>query len=200
MYYNELDDYKFNSSLKTDCENADIEFIFYNPNSELLYDRNFNVIDKIKLNYRTNLDNNWETNPYVIFKDNGYLEEYSKQREILPTNVSMDEQIFGKTNLDILELIKSVMPNSENYQYDILCKFEFEKNYHLPAPNNSYLFVFKGNDDILYYYYNIGNEFKAGQLEPKNELKPIEIYQKIDFGKNFIFYVIKIKNNDKYDM
>ena len=99
-----------------------------------------------------------------------------------------------------MKQIKKVIPNSENYQYDILCKFEFEKNYHPPAPNNSYLFVFKWNDELLYYYYNIENEFKAGQFDQKDEIKeikPIEIYQKIDFEKSTIFYVIQIINNNK---
>lgn len=125
------------------------------------------------------------------------MKEYSKQREILSTNVFIDEQIFEKNKENIFELIKNIMPNSENYEYNILCKFKFENNFNPPVPNNTYLFVFQGNN-ILYYYYNIGNEFKAGELESENEIKPIEIYQKIDFGKSSTFYVIKIanKNND----
>ena len=36
---------------------------------------------------------------------------------------------------------------------------------------------------ILYYYYNIGNEFKAGELESKNELKLLKFIKKLILEK-----------------
>ena len=202
MYINEKDDdFQYNKSLKEDCEKADLEYVFYNPNSKLLYDRSFNVINQIKLNYRTNLDNNWESNPYVIFKDNGYLEAYSLQREKLSTHISEKEFIFKKSKKEILALVEKILPSSHNYQCDIVCKFKFETKFHAPSPNNSYLFIFQGNDNgnILYYYYNIDNQFKAGELIKNNNLLPIEIYQKKDFGKESMFYVIKIEKIEKIE-
>ena len=195
MYYNDLDNFKYNTSLKSACDEADIEYIFYNPVTKKFYDRNFSELYKINLHYRSNLDNNSNSNPFTILKDIGYLENYSKQRENLITKITEDEKIFGYNKEEILEKIKK-LNNIKNCEFDFVCKFKYENDFHLPAPQNSYFFLLKGEDNNLFYYYNLENKFKSGQIESNKEYKPTKIFRYIEIEDNSIFYVLKIRVNN----
>lgn len=194
MYYNDLDDFKYNTSLKSNCEEGDIHYIFYNPVNNLFYDRNFSKLSKINLDYRSNLDNDSNSNPYIILKDCGYLENYSKQREDFSTKIAIDEKFFGYNKEDILQKIKNL--NMNNYEFDFICKFKYELNFHLPTPQNSYFFLLKGENNNLFYYYNLDGILKCGQLESKEEIKPIKIIKYIEIEDDSIFYVLKITKNN----
>ena len=83
-----------------------------------------------------------------------------------------------------------------NYEFDFICKFKYELNFHLPTPQNSYFFLLKGENNNLFYYYNLDGILKCGQLESKEEIKPIKIIKYIEIEDDSIFYVLKITKNN----
>ena len=202
LYYNTDDDYQFSSKLVKNCNYNDLEYIFYNSSKNQFYKSDKTILDKIKLNAKTNIDILSKVNPYLIFENTGFLQHYCNQ--IYNDNIllSNDENIF---NLKSEFLIKFIQ-NEMKLNIETICKFELDKESHFPIPMNSILLLF-GDGNNFIFYYNMNNKLYCNRyLLKKNKFIKIEdsiypslipryFYENKKFRKNdhIYFYVFKIK-------
>jgi len=202
LYYNTDDDFQFSSKLVKNCNYNDLEYIFYNPSKNQFYKSDKTILDKIKLNAKTNIDILSKLNPYLIFENTGFLQHYCNQ--IYNDNIllSNDENIF---NLKSEFLIKFIQ-NEMKLNIETICKFELDKESHFPIPMNSILLLF-GDGNNFIFYYNMNNKLYCNRyLLKKNKFIKIEdsiypslipryFYENKKFRKNdqIYFYVFKIK-------
>ena len=138
LYYNEDDDYQFSTKLVKNCENNDIEYIFYNPNKNQFLKSDKNIVEKIVPNAMTNIDLVAKVNPYLIFQNNGFLQNYYNQSHEDSILVSEKENIFNLNCSFLIEFVK----NEIKLNIEIICKFELDKESYFPIPLNSILFLF----------------------------------------------------------
>ena len=202
LYYNTDDDFQFSSKLVKNCNYNDLEYIFYNPSKNQFYKSDKTILDKIKLNAKTNIDILSKVNPYLIFENTGFLQHYCNQ--IYNDNIllSNDENIF---NLKSEFLIKFIQ-NEMKLNIETICKFELDKESHFPIPMNSILLLF-GDGNNFIFYYNMNNKLYCNRyLLKKNKFIKIEdsiypslipryFYENKKFRKNdhIYLYVFKIK-------
>ena len=203
LYYNKEDEYEFSSRLVNNCNNNDLEYIFFNPAKNKFYNSDKSILNKIKLNLKTNLDYYSIVNPYLIFKDTGFLKQYLNQAHEDLILVSEDSPIFNVDYNLAVNNIKSVL----NKDVKIICKFELDKESHFPIPNDNILLLF-GDDTNFLCYYNMNNQLNC-QVYRINKNKfvrdfnyycpsLIPNYLKIDKrlkkSDKLYFYVFKIKD------
>ena len=156
LYYNTEDEYQFSSKLVNNCNNNDLEYIFFNPKKNKFYKSDKSDLDKIKLNFKSNIDFYSKVNPYLIFKDTGFLKEYLNQAHEDSILVSENDYIFNMTyDLTLKNISEVIKMNAE-----IVCKFELDKESHFPIPKNSILLLFSDNKNFI-YYYNINNQLNC---------------------------------------
>jgi len=203
LYYNNEDEYEYNLKLVKNCNNNDIEFIFFNPTKNVFYDSNKEEIKKIKLNMKTNIDFNSKVNAYLIMKDTGLIKEYLNQVYYDNILISENNTIFNINKNVVVNYAKQIIGKN----IEIICKLELIKDSHFPIPNDSILFLF-GNEQNLVYYYNLNNKLHCQIYRSINNkytthfnytcpsLIPsyLNIDKKLKSTDKIYFYVFKIKN------
>ena len=96
IYLNHKDNNSYNKTLVYNCNQNDIEYIFFDSNEKEFYDRNLNQINnKLQLTFRSNLDCFSSSNPYIIFKNDRLLEKYSLQRTLTSNTVIHDVSSYS---------------------------------------------------------------------------------------------------------
>ena len=193
FYYNPNDKDSYNTSLEKACNINDVEFILFEPNEHKFYDRNFELInEKFKLTYRSNLDCQSSTNPYVILRNKESLEKYSNQR-------TQNSDLTCK-NLELIfdlkkeEVFKQLNDLNLNKDFELICKFKLQQDLSFPTPENKYLLLFEGKGENNYtYYYNDNNKLFCGSLQ-KEVYFPAIISNYIDTNdiNNILFIVFKV--------
>ena len=203
LYYNTDDEYHFSSKLVNHCNNNDLEYIFFNPTKNKFYYSDKSVLTKIKLNMKTNVDFYSKLNPFLIFKDTGFLKNYLNQAHDNSILVSKRGLIF---NLEYDTIINHAKIELQ-LDLEILGKFQLDTESHFPIPNISILFIFNNNNNFI-YYYNLNNQLmcKHFQLVKQkftrdyNYCSPFLITKYLYLSNRFkmtdklYFYVFKIKN------
>ena len=203
LYYNVDDDYQFSSKLVNNCNNNDLEYIFYNPVNNKFYYSDKTELNKIILNKKTNIDLFSKVNPYLILQDNGFLKDYLNQAHDDSILVSKADSIF---NLDY-ELFLTNTKNVIGKDIEVICKFELDKESHFPIPKNSVLLLFSDGLNLI-YYYNMNNQLNCklfniiGYKFVRNfnyfcpSLIPIYLNcdKKLKKDDKIYFYAFKIKN------
>ena len=96
---------------------------------------------------KTNIDFYSKVNPYLIFKDTQFLNEYLNQAYNNSILVSGNEKIF---NLDY-KLILEYIRNEIKMDVEIICKFKLDKESHFLIPKKSILFLFGDETNFIYY-------------------------------------------------
>lgn len=191
LYYNNEDYPYYNQNIVNSINKNGLQYIFYNPIENKFYDRNFNHLEKIKLNFKTNIDFISKANPYNCLVDTGFLEEYSFQ-------TSDDSKIVIKNEeTKLVNSIQNLIKKFLKFDVENVCKYHLVEKIHFPIPQNYFLFAFKTKKSIL-CYYNINNILKCVEINNQKVLNPcfIPCYLNIDKRDNeldIIFYVFKIK-------
>ena len=173
------------------CKRNNIEYIFYNPIQEKLLDKNFQEIIKFSLNYTTNIDFISTINPYNIFQDIEYLDEYLNQ--ISFSSKINSNEIFNESEITI----KKHFHKMTKKKLDFIYKFKLIRNNPFPIPKNSYLFIFKGNNKQIIFFYNLEDKLTVKCLNNFYDLFPAYMSSYLDSNsknKDIYFYVYKINN------
>ncbi len=193
LYYNNTDENEYNEHLVRNCKNHDIQYIFFNPIENKFYDRNKEVLNKIDLNFLTNIDYNSNINPFNIFKDHDLAEEYLNQVND-KSIVNISNEIFDENADEIQKKIKNAI--KENVQ--AICRFKLIKEADFPIPSNLNLFLFK-NGKLFICYYKKNNKSFSKPLDSFISIYPseIELYledkkRKKNENEDIFFYVFKI--------
>ena len=193
LYYNIEDEYQFSSRLVNNCNNNDLEYIFFNPTKKQFYKSDKSDLDKIDLNLKTNLDFFPKVNPYLIFIDTGFLKEYLYQAHDDSILVSKNDCIFNMKYDLALKYLKEVI----NMNVEIICKFELDKESHFPIPNKSILLLFSDNKNFI-YYYNLENHLYC-KLYQINNNKPTKNFSYFcpSLIPRYLNLDKRLKKNDK---
>ena len=192
IYYNsKTGDY--NTTLKNNCNQYDIEYILFDPYKEKFYNRNFIPIEsKIELNYRSNLDCLSSNNPYIIFKNVGCSEYFSKQRIISKDKKDNNIKIFDLTKEEIIRGLNKILSK----QFEFIEIFQYILKFPFPTPEKNYLLLFKGmNKNNYIYYYNNNDEYLCGDLYNTKTFNAGIISEFVEHENEIIqFYVFLNKN------
>ena len=192
IYYNPNEKNSYNKTLVYNCNQYDIEYIFFDPIGKKFYYRDFSPINsEFKLTFRSNLDCFSSTNPYIIFKNNDLLEKYAIQRSFESAIQSIYDKIFNMDKKDIITKLENII--CENFE--IICEFKCNLKFPLPTPEKNYLLLFESKNGCVYYYNKDDNIFICGELNNKLKYDAglISSYIKFKEKENVPVYVLKKK-------
>ena len=197
IYLNHKDNNSYNKTLVYNCNQNDIEYIFFDSNEKEFYDRNLNQINnKLQLTFRSNLDCFSSSNPYIIFKNDRLLEKYSLQRT-LTSNKLYEDTIFNIQKSEIINRLEEII----DVNFIAICKFNYDFNYPFPTPEKNYLLLFesKNEDDYIYYYNKDNDNFICGEIfnNMKYNVGLISSYIKNNKSNDIEFYVLKSEIKEK---
>ena len=193
IYYNPNEKNSYNKTLVTNCNQYDIEYIFFDPINETFYYRDFSPIDgEFKLTFRSNLDCYSSTNPYIIFQNNqNILEKYAIQRAFESNVEQKYEKIFDVDIKDIINKLKNIFGSN----FEIICEFKCNRKYPFPILEKDYLLLFKSKqkNSFIYYYNKDDNNFICGETNNDSKYDALSIFSYIKYEQkeNVQFYVFK---------
>ena len=205
FHYNKKEN-SFNSQLIEACVKNDLDYIFYEPNLELFYDKYFKTIKNLSLTQLSNLScNSFSINPYIIFRKHQNFDYLLKKRtRELDSEKLYDSEEITKNIINKWE--KNYKVSFEKFFTKIKNLFKIESikpidiilidNKELPSLNPGYGFIFldKNLRDLI-LYANLSDE-KDITIYKDNftkAIKPIEIGAHIYLKDNFEFLIVKMK-------
>ena len=200
-YYNKKDKENiYCKQLEKHCKSNDLEIVYFDPEEEKLYDKDFNKIKCINISNKSNLDYDFpESNPYNMFyneETNDLINIYYDQR-IKKLNIedyyeqeNIDNSFINwvkDTNLNKEAIEKSLKELFQEKKLILIDKYELNNNFTIPSPNKGYLFLFKNKkrNNFICYYHKEG--LKAINLEDKQAIIILELPIYIDCKEKDFF-------------
>ena len=200
-YYNKNEiDNTYCKQLERHCKRNDLEIVYFNPEEQLLYDKEFKKIKNIKISNKSNLDYEFpESNPYNLIcieetNDliNSYYNEriaklniknYYNEQENFQNSFKNWLQTINKEPKDIIKDLKELCGN----KFKLVDYYELNNKFSIPAPNKGYMFLFKNKNktNVVCYYRKDG--LKAFDLENKEDIIIIQLPIYIDFEEKLFF-------------
>ena len=199
LYYCKDENTQYNASLIQNCNNNDIEYIYFDPSQKTFYDKFEKPLKRINTNFKSNIDFISNFNPYQIFKNTDFIEKYEEQTANETITKVESNDIFGVKKKEVIRYLKKLLNKTKPEKIEIKCKFKLIEEYNFPIPQNLYCLLFKSKSNNLLYYYNVDNQLKCKEQNNLATIIPpsfVSNYVKIDENKgkkeDIYFYVLKI--------
>ena len=200
-YYNKNDkDNIYCKQLERHCKQNDLEIVYFDPEEQKLYDKEFTRIKGITISNKSNLDYDLpKSNPYNMLyneETNDLINSYYNQR-INKLNIvdyyeqeNIDNSFFNwikETNLKKDEIEKSLKELCQMNYLKLIDNYELDNNFAIPSPNKGYLFLLKNKkrNNFICYYNKEG--LKSINLEDCKDIKILEIPIYIDTSEKYFF-------------
>ena len=182
-YYNKKEvDNIYCKQLAHHCKVNDIEIVYFDPEEQKLYNKEFKAIDKIKISKESNLDyDSPKSNPYnIFFCDEGniklinsyyqerieksYMVNFNEQETIHNSFISWISEV-NKNQNEVEKSLKSIYGTN----LKLLGNYKIDYNYIIPSPKRGYMILFKNKQKTNFIsFHNKEGDLKAIDLE-KNE-------------------------------
>ena len=188
-YYNKKDkDNIYCKQLEKHCKCNDLEIVYFDPEEQKLYDKDFKKIKFINISNKSNLDYDFpESNPYnMVYNEetNDLINIYYNQRikklnmEDYYEQENIDNSFINwvkDTNIKKDEIEKSLKELCQVKKILLIDKYELNNNFTVPSPNKGYIFLFKNKirNNFICYYHKEG--LKAFNLEDNKAIKILEL-------------------------
>jgi hypothetical protein len=202
-YYNKKDKENiYCKQLERHCKCYDLEIVYFDPEEQHLYDKEFKKIKEISISNISNLDYDFpESNPYNMIyneENNDLINSYYNQRidKLSMDNYYEEENInnlfinwLKDTNIKQNELENSLKELCRAKNLKLIDNYELDDNFPIPSPGKGYIFLFKNKkrNNIICYYHDEG--LRAINLENLEEIKILKLPIYIDTEeKNFFIY------------
>ena len=204
-YYNKKDKENiYCKQLERHCKCKDLEIVYFDPEEQHLYNKEFKKIKEISISNKSNLDYDFpESNPYNMIyneENNDLINSYYNQRieKLSMKNYYEQENINNSfinwlkdTNINIkqneLENTLKGLCHAKNLK--LIDNYELDDNFPIPSPGKGYIFLFKNKNraNIVCFYNDTG--LRAINLENLEEIKILKLPIYIDTEeKNFFIY------------
>ena len=200
-YYNKKDKENiYCKQLERHCKCYDLEIVYFDPEEQHLYDKEFKKIKEISISNISNLDYDFpESNPYNMIyneENNDLINSYYNQRidKLSMENYYEEENInnlfinwLKDTNIKQNELENSLKELCRAKNLKLIDNYELDDNFPIPSPGKGYIFLFKNKkrNNIICYYHDEG--LRAINLENLEEIKILKLPIYIDTEEKYFF-------------
>lgn len=200
-YYNKKDKENiYCKQLERHCKCYDLEIVYFDPEEQHLYDKEFKKIKEISISNISNLDYDFpESNPYNMIyneENNDLINSYYNQRidKLSMENYYEEENInnlfinwLKDTNIKQNELENSLKELCRAKNLKLIDNYELDDNFPIPSPAKGYIFLFKNKkrNNIICYYHDEG--LRAINLENIEEIKILKLPIYIDTEEKYFF-------------
>ena len=199
-YYNKNESENvYCKQLESHCKSNDLEIVYFNPEEQQLYNKEFKKIQNIEISNKSNLDYDFpESNPYnVIYNDetndliNSYYNERIKklntesyyEKENINNSFIRWLQAINKNSVELVKFLKSICGN----KLKLIDIYELNNKFSIPSPSKNYMFLFKNKNKTNCVCYYRKNELKAFDLENEKDIIILHLSSYIDIEEKYFF-------------